>query len=107
MQGLKSWLWCKLFWNQTHFSSLFSDGAKQALNEWHYPGNKAPKKKRNKKKKTANDSIPQVNGDVTPAEEVPNGVVINGKLKLGYKTSTTFIVTFSHSICNWILIKSF
>lgn len=57
---------------------FFKDGAKQALTEWHYPGNKTPKKKRNKKKKPAGDGQPQVNGEVTSPETVPNGVVTNG-----------------------------
>ncbi|CAC5412077.1 SPATS2-like protein,Spermatogenesis-associated serine-rich protein 2 [Mytilus coruscus] len=57
------------------------DGAKQALQEWHYPGNKAPKKKRNKKKKPANDNSSHVNGDVSSAETVPNGIVANGSLE--------------------------
>ncbi|XP_071148848.1 spermatogenesis-associated serine-rich protein 2-like [Mytilus edulis] len=57
------------------------DGAKQALQEWHYPGNKAPKKKRNKKKKPANDNSPHVNGDVSSAEIVPNGIVANGSIE--------------------------
>ncbi|XP_052080377.1 spermatogenesis-associated serine-rich protein 2-like isoform X2 [Mytilus californianus] len=57
------------------------DGAKQALQEWHYPGNKAPKKKRNKKKKPANDNSSHVNGDVSSAETVPNGIVANGSIE--------------------------
>lgn len=50
------------------------DGAKQALTEWHYPGSKAPKKKRNKKKKATN-------GDEASTDIVPNGVVPNGSVE--------------------------
>ncbi|KAL5005893.1 hypothetical protein ScPMuIL_017051 [Solemya velum] len=61
--------------------AYLEDGAKEALNQWHYPGNtKGPKKKRNKRKPTGpNSDTSQVNGDVSSSTKEPN-LISNGDL---------------------------
>ncbi|CAC5406035.1 unnamed protein product [Mytilus coruscus] len=84
-----------------------NDGAKQALQEWHYPGNKAPKKKRNKKKKPANDNSPHVNGDVSSAEIIPNGIVANGSIESDTEpVKTNSISDISSSVSSLSLLPT-
>ncbi|CAC5406034.1 unnamed protein product [Mytilus coruscus] len=93
--------------NQEDEEGKSLDGAKQALQEWHYPGNKAQKKKRNKKKKPANDNSPHVNGDVSSAEIIPNGIVANGSIESDTEpVKTNSISDISSSVSSLSLLPT-
>uniref|UniRef100_K1PMA3 Spermatogenesis-associated serine-rich protein 2 n=1 Tax=Magallana gigas TaxID=29159 RepID=K1PMA3_MAGGI len=77
------------------------DGAKQALNEWHWSGNKTPNKKKKNKKKASSKAASEDGEASSPKKEttspIPNGIPIKDSIPNGILGNETEISALSNT----------
>lgn len=77
------------------------DGAKQALNEWHWSGNKTPNKKKKNKKKASSKAASE-DGEASPPKKetsspIPNGIPLKDSIPNGILGNETEISALSNT----------